>query len=198
MIRNLVALCFLTLLLSSCFNSKPRVLVFSKTKGYRHESIDTAKLVLMKMGQDNGFDVDTTEVSEDFNEANLKKYRAVVFLSTTSDVLNHAQQNEFMKFIQAGGGYVGIHAAADTEYEWWWYGKLVGAYFRSHPQQQNAVLRKVNAFAPAKEDNLPQEWKRWDEWYNYNKISSDITVLYNLDETSYEGGENGTVLGNRR
>jgi cytochrome c len=145
----------------------------------------------MKMGMDNGFDVDTTEVSEDFNEANLKKYRAVVFLSTTSDVLNQAQQNEFMKFIQAGGGYMGIHAAADTEYEWWWYGKLVGAYFRSHPHQQNAVLRKVNAFAPAKEDNLPQEWKRWDEWYNYNKISSDITVLYNLDETSYEGGENG-------
>ena len=86
---------------------------------------------------------------------------------------------------------MGIHAAADAEYEWWWYGKLVGAYFRSHPQQQDAVLRKVNAFAPAKEDKLPTEWKRWDEWYNYNKISPDITVLYNLEETSYKGGENG-------
>src|SRR5688572_4681342 len=142
MLRNLVALVGLTLVLSSCFNEKPRVLIFSKTKGYRHESIEAGKLALVKMGAENGFEVDTTEVAEDFHEANLKKYRAVVFLSTTDDVLNQAQQNEFMRFIQSGGGYVGIHAAADSEYEWWWYGKLVGAYFKSHPEQQNAILRK--------------------------------------------------------
>jgi cytochrome c len=190
MFKNLIAVIVCSLLLSSC-TDKPRVLVFSKTKGYRHESIDTAKIALMNMGKQNDFIVDTTEVAEDFNEANLKKYNAVVFLSTTGDVLNQAQQNEFMRFIQAGGGYVGIHAAADTEYEWWWYGKLVGAYFKSHPKQQNAVLKKVNEFKQAKEDKLPKEWKRWDEWYNYKKISPDINVLYNLDEGSYEGGENG-------
>src|SRR6185503_5723389 len=99
MIKNILVLAAISLLFSSCFNGKPRVLVFSKTKGYRHESIDTAKLVLIKMGQDNGFDVDTTEVAEDFNETNLKRYQAVVFLSTTGDVLNQTQQNEFMKFI---------------------------------------------------------------------------------------------------
>jgi cytochrome c len=191
MLKNLFALIFLSLLLTSCFLDKPRVLVFSKTKGFRHESIDSGKIALVKMGKENGFAVDTTENSDAFAEANLKKYKAVVFLNTTGDVLNQAQQNNFMRFIQAGGGYMGIHSAADTEYDWWWYGKLVGAYFRSHPQQQDAVLKKVNAFAPAKEDKLPTEWKRWDEWYNYNKISPDIKVLYNLEETSYKGGENG-------
>jgi cytochrome c len=191
MTKKILPFLALMLVLSSCFNDKPRVLVFSETKGYRHESIDSAKLAFIKMGNENGFDVDTTENSANFNEANLKKYKAVVFLSTTGNVLSHAEQNEFMRFIQSGGGYVGIHAAADTEYELWWYGKLVGAYFKSHPHQQNAVLKKVNDFTPAKEANMPAEWKRWDEWYNYKKIQPDINVLYNLEESSYEGGENG-------
>lgn len=191
MIKKTIPLLSLIVLLTACMNDKPRVLVFSKTKGYRHESIDSAKLALIKLGNENNFAVDTTERAEDFNEANLKKYKAVVFLSTTGDVFNHAQQNEFMRFIQSGGGYVGIHAAADTEYEWWWYGKLVGAYFKSHPQQQNAMLKKVNDFKPDGSAKLQTEWKRWDEWYNYKKIQPDINVLYNLEESSYEGGENG-------
>ena len=178
--------------MSSCFDGKPRVLVFSKTKVFRHESIEDGQAAIMKLGKENGFEVDTTENANNFNEANLKKYKTVVFLSTTGDVLNQTQQNEFMRFIQAGGGYVGIHAAADTEYDWWWYGKLVGAYFQSHPpEQQNAVLKKVSAFTPAKQDNLPVEWKRFDEWYNYKKVSPDINVLYALDESTYSGGENG-------
>ncbi|HRF34482.1 MAG TPA: ThuA domain-containing protein, partial [Cyclobacteriaceae bacterium] len=172
----------------SCTQEPPRVLVFSKTKGFRHESIKAGKEALVKLGSEKGFGVDTTESADVFTEENLKKYRAVIFLSTTGDVLNQAQQNEFMRFIQAGGGYVGIHAAADTEYDWFWYGKLVGAYFKSHPQIQEAKFKKVKAFG---EDHLPDEWIRTDELYNYNKISSEITVLYNLDESSYQGGENG-------
>lgn len=191
MFKNLIALASISILLASCFNDKPRVLVFSKTKGFRHESIEVGQAALIKLGHENGFAVDTTELDEVFTEENLKKYKAVLFLNTTGDVLNHAQQNVFMRFIQSGGGYMGIHSAADTEYEWWWYGKLVGAYFRSHPEQQDAILRKVNAFDKVKEDKLPAEWKRWDEWYNYNNISPDIKVLYNLEESSYKGGENG-------
>jgi cytochrome c len=192
MFKSLLKVIALSIVLTSCVKDKPRLLVFSKTAAFRHESIDVGKVALMKLGSENGFDVDTTEVSENFTEGNLKKYKAVIFLNTTGDVLSHAQQNDFMRFIQAGGGYMGIHAAADTEYEWWWYGKLVGAYFKSHPQQQDAILKKVNAFAPAKNDTLPAEWKRWDEWYNYKKISPGINVLYNLEETSYKGGENGS------
>ncbi len=187
--RNLLALVALGVCLQSCFNDKPRVLVFSKTKGYRHESIPAGRVALQKLGAENGFEVDTTENAAYFHEDSLKRYRAVVFLSTTGDVLDFQQQNAFKRFIQAGGGYVGIHAAADTEYDWWWYGKLVGAYFLSHPQQQKAKL-----FAQPSEvfkQNLPEPWERFDEWYNYKKISPDINVLVKLDEASYEGGENG-------
>ncbi|MDZ7650001.1 MAG: ThuA domain-containing protein [Cytophagales bacterium] len=94
-----------------------------------------------------------------------------------------------MRFIQAGGGYLGIHAAADTEYDWWWYGKLVGAYFLSHPEQQEAKFVKAAPFGDGL--NLPDEWMRKDELYNYKKINPEINVLYKLDETSYKGGENG-------
>lgn len=165
-----------------------RVLVFSKTSGYRHEAIGTGKLALIELGKKNGFVADTTEDASLFNEENLRKYKAVIFLNTTQDVLDVLQQDDFKRFIQAGGGYVGVHAAADTEYEWPWYGKLVGAYFKSHPKQQEARLTKVKPFGP---NTLPDTWTRWDEWYNYKHISDDIQVIYNLEESSYEGGENG-------
>lgn len=186
--KKILILLLSCFVLYSCTQEPPRVLVFSKTTGFRHQSIGAGKAALMKLGAEKGFGVDTTESADVFTEENLKKYRAVIFLSTTGDVLDQAQQNQFMKFIQAGGGYVGIHAAADTEYDWWWYGKLVGAYFKSHPQIQEAKFKKIKSFG---EDNLPDEWIRTDELYNYKKISDEITVLYNLDETSYQGGENG-------
>jgi cytochrome c len=110
-------------------SSKHRILVFTKTTGFRHESIPAGIKAIMKLGEENGFQVDTTENAARFTEENLKKYNAVVFLSTTQDVLNHVQQADFERYIQAGGGFVGIHAAADTEYNWPWYNKLVGAYF---------------------------------------------------------------------
>lgn len=187
--KRIIPVLALLVLFFSCKQEQPRVLVFSQTKGYRHESIKAGKAALQKLSAEKGFAVDTTEVSADFNEENLKKYRAVVFLSTTGDVLDQVQQNAFIRFIQGGGGYVGIHAAADTEYDWWWYGKLVGAYFKSHPQIQEAKFKKVKPFGTG--TNLPDEWVRTDELYNYKKISDEINVLYTLDETSYQGGENG-------
>jgi cytochrome c len=187
--RKLLPVFAAFIFLISCTQDKPRILVFTETKGYHHQSIKAGTEALLKMGVEKGFDVDTSSVSNVFTEDNLKKYNAVVFLSTTGDALNQAEQNEFMRFIQAGGGYLGIHAAADTEYDWWWYGKLVGAYFLSHPEQQEAKFIKVAPFGNGME--LPAEWVRWDELYNYKKISPDINVLYKLDETSYKGGANG-------
>ena len=187
--KRIIPALALLVLFFSCKQEAPRVLVFSKTKGYRHESITAGKAALQKLGAEKGFAVDTTEVAEDFTEENLKKYRAVVFLSTTMDVLDELQQNTFKRFIQGGGGFVGIHAAADTEYDWWWYGKLVGAYFKSHPKTQEAKFKKVKPFGNGV--NLPDEWIRTDELYNYKKISDEIIPLFMLDESSYQGGENG-------
>ncbi|MCU0419928.1 MAG: ThuA domain-containing protein [Cyclobacteriaceae bacterium] len=173
----------------SCSDNQPRILVFSKTAGYRHASIQEGKRALMALGQAHGFGVDTTENANAFQEYNLKKYKAVVFLSTTGDVLTHSQQADMERFIQAGGGFVGIHAAADTEYGWPWYGQLVGGYFKSHPHQQQATARRVKAFGQAQ---LPDAWQRFDEWYNYRNLAPDLNILYNLDETTYQGGENGS------
>ena len=154
--KKIITALALLSLFYSCKKETPRVLVFSETKGYRHQSITAGKAALQKLGLEKGFAVDTTELSEDFTEENLKKYNAVVFLSTTGDVLDQMQQNAFMRFIQGGGGYVGIHAAADTEYDWWWYGKLAGAYFKSHPQIQDAKFKKVKPFGNGLV--LPDEW----------------------------------------
>lgn len=169
------------------------VLVFSKTESFRHASIWNGKLALIDMGKQHGFKVDTTEDASSFQEGTLKQYNVVVFLNTTGDVLDEAQQLEFNRFIQAGGGYVGIHAAADTEYDWAWYGKLVGAYFNGHPMDPNVRegrIQRIDA-THISTSHLPDSWTREDEWYNYKEISPEIKVLLNLDESSYEGGTNG-------
>lgn len=166
------------------------VLIFSKTKGFRHASIKAGKTALMKLGQANKFRVDTTEDAALFTAPNLKKYRAVVFLSTTGNVLDSLQQLAFEQYIKQGGGYMGIHAAADTEYDWPWYNQLCGAYFLSHPKQQNADVVVIDKKHPSTQ-HLPDRWKRFDEWYNYKSLVPGPTVLANLDETTYEGGKNG-------
>jgi len=166
-----------------------RVLVFSKTAGYRHASIEPGREALQKMGQQHGFAVDATEDGAAFTEENLRQYAAVVFLNTTQDVLDDAQQRHFEGYIRSGGGYVGIHAAADTEYDWPWYGRLVGGYFAGHPNNPNvreAVVRVVDAGHWATE-TLPDPWRRADEWYDYRDRNPDVHVLLTVDEQSYRG-----------
>jgi type 1 glutamine amidotransferase len=126
------------------YAKKQRVLVFSKTLGFHHNSIKQGIAAIQKLGSENKFDVDTTTNSTYFNPQNLKKYAAVIFLSTTGDVLNDEQQAAFEKYIQAGGGFAGVHSATDCEYNWPWFGNLVGAYFAGHPNQQNATLNVVD------------------------------------------------------
>ena len=167
------------------------VLAFTKTEGYRHKSIEKGVQTLREIGRENGFIVLQTETAEDFNDDDLKNYRLVVFLSTTMDVLNTEQEKAFERFIKNGGAFLGIHAAADTEYDWAWYGKLVGGYFESHPQgTPTASIQVVNKEHPSCA-HLPDTWVRTDEWYNYKNLNPDVTVLMNLDETTYEGGTNG-------
>ena len=168
----------------------PRILVFSKTSGYYHESIPDGIAAIQKLGSENNVVVDTTKNAAYFHPDSLRNYEAVVFLSTTQDVLNDEQQVAFEKFIQAGGGFAGIHAAADTEYEWPWYNKLVGAYFLSHPEQQKATVRVKDKNHPSTR-HLPNDWELFDELYNYKDINPEIKVLATLDESTYKGGKNG-------
>lgn len=171
-----------------------RVLVFSKTKGYRHASIPVGKRTIMQMGKENGFAVDTTENAAMFNEANLKRYGLVLFLSTTGDVLDDAQQAAFERYIQAGGGYVGIHAATDTEYGWPWYNKLAGGQFMSHPGNPNVQTGEVylvNKDHPSM-FGFPERWKIKDEFYDFKNFNREVNVLAKIDESTYKEGKMGT------
>ena len=168
-----------------------KVLVFSKTAGFRHSSIPLGIAAIQQLGAQNGFSVTATEDAAQFTTANLAQYQAVVWLSTTGDVLNAAQQTAFESYIEGGGGYVGVHAASDTEYDWPWYGNLVGAYFASHPANQTADIH-VEDRGNASTAHLPQTWRRLDEWYNYRtNPRSAVKVLATLDESSYSGGSMG-------
>jgi type 1 glutamine amidotransferase len=167
-----------------------KVLVFTKTVGYRHESIEKGVTTLGELGEDNSFSIAHTENSADFNPENLRNYSLVIFLSTTMDVLNSAQEKAFESYIRQGGNFMGIHAATDTEYDWPWYGKLVGGYFKSHPEQQQAVIRVRDRIHPSTK-HLGTSWSHFDEWYNFKNMNNRVNVLLELDESSYTGGENG-------
>ncbi len=169
------------------------VMVFTKTAGYRHQSIEKGVQTLRELGRKNGFVALQTESSEDFTSQNLANYKLVVFLSTTLDVLNDHQQRAFENYIKNGGAFLGIHAASDTEYDWPWYGKLVGGYFDNHPNNPNVRRAKITVVDKShpSTSHLPDVWSRDDEWYNFKDLNPNVTVLMNLDETSYEGGTNG-------
>jgi cytochrome c len=167
-------------------------LVFSKTEAFRHQSIEAGKPALAKMAKEKGFTVSFSEDANQFTEANLKKFSTVIFLNTTGDILNNEQQTSFERYIQAGGGYVGIHAATDTEYEWPWYNQLAGAWFLDHPSTPSNVQKgkysvtKKNEFTAG----MPDSFERSDEFYSFRNISPKINVVLTIDEKSYIGGKN--------
>ncbi len=170
------------------------VLIFSKTNGFRHESIEAGIAALTKTGQGKGWKVVTTENGAFFNDDYLGRFKVVIFLSTTGDILTPEQEKSFEKYIENGGGYVGIHAAADTEYDWTWYDKALGTHFRDHslfPHTPEATL--ITEIRNHLSTNaLPERWKKSDEWYNYkNSVrgKDSVQVLLSLDEQTYDVGE---------
>lgn len=175
-----------------------RILVFSKTAGFHHESIRDGNAAIQKLGSQHNFMVDTTTDAGMFNEDSLKHYSAVVFLSTTGDVLDYLQEAAFERYIQAGGGYMGIHAATDCEYDWGWYGRLAGGYFLDHPgindtfpNVQEGILNVTDTNHIATK-HIVSPWKHTDEFYSFKKLSKETKVIMTVDESSYRGGKNGT------
>ena len=166
------------------------VLVFSKTEGYRHKSIEAGVKAIEALGEENDFTVTHSEDSEIFLSKKLKRYDLIIFLNTTGDIFNAEEEAGFKKYVNKGGSFLGVHAATDTEFEWAWYGRLIGAYFKSHPKQAKAKI-DVKDKNHESTKHLPSPWSHYDEWYNFKSISENIHVLLSLDESSYEGGENG-------
>lgn len=168
-------------------------LVFTRTAGFRHASIPAGIAAVQALGRLHSFGVDATEDPQAFNDENLSQFQVVIFLNTTGNVLSDFQQGALERFIRRGGGFVGVHSASDTEYDWSWYGGLVGAWFDSHPAIQGATVRVANP--PHRSTaGLPPTITREDEWYNFrDNPASRVTVLLTVDETSYTGGTMGAT-----
>jgi uncharacterized protein len=160
-----------------------RLLVYTRTGGYRHESIPAGVQAIKELG-----------VEVDHSEGDLPRlsgYAAVVFLSTSGDILTEAGRDALAGYLAGGGSWLGIHAASTTEYGWPWYGGLVGARFTQHPQVQTATMTVEDREHPATR-HLGSSWTWTDEWYNFAaNPRPGVRVLLSVDESTYQGGTMG-------
>lgn len=168
-----------------------QVLVFTRTAGYRHASIAAGIVAIQVLGAYHDFSVETTEDPNAFSDANLARFAAVVFLNTTGDVLDSTQQAAFEGYMRARHGFVGVHSASDTEYGWPWYHALLGATFKNHPAIQRATVRVVDTTHRSTR-TVPNPWVRTDEWYNFTAHPAEVSVLAQVEESSYTGGTMGS------
>ena len=174
-------------------NENPLVLIFTKTKGYRHRSIEIGVRSIKELGQQGGFTAVHSENSSVFHRAGLRKFQAVIFLNTTGDILNPSEQVAFEQWYRAGGGFFGVHAAADTEYNWSFYGDLLGgAYFKSHPPVQKATILVENRDFPATH-MLPFHWPRVDEWYTFRRSPEKAPGTVVLARLTKNNAKDGTL-----
>ncbi len=168
-----------------------RILLFSRTAGFRHGSIAAGIASVTQLGEKHGFVVDATENPAEFTDENLDRYAVALFLNTTGTVLDADQKAAFERFIAKGRGWVGVHSASDTEYDWPWYAGLVGAYFKGHPAIQQATILVHDRDHPSTK-MLPERWVRTDEWYTFrDSPRGRVHVLMSVDERTYEGGGMG-------
>ncbi|WP_073124288.1 ThuA domain-containing protein [Reichenbachiella agariperforans] len=167
-----------------------KVLIFSKTNGWRHPSIEKGQSALGEWADEQNWNLTLSEDSLDISVDNLKGVDVLLFLNTTGDVLGEQEQEALVWYISQGGGFVGVHSAVDTEMQWPWFRQMIGARFKNHPKVQEA-RSTVSHSHPAVEqwgDSLSFT----DEWYNYKEpVVAHANVILNLDEESYNGGNMG-------
>ncbi len=165
-----------------------RVLVYSRTAGFRHASIEVGIPTIQQLGADNGFSVDASEDPAVFNTDNLAQYATVIFLNTTLDVLDTAEQRDALQqYIETGGGFVGIHSAADTHHGWPFYGELVGAQFLAHPVTNQPGSLMVEDPEHPSTAFLGNSWNLpLEEFYSFkSNPRGAVRVLLRIDESSY-------------
>ncbi|MFJ9629749.1 ThuA domain-containing protein [Streptomyces sp. NPDC101175] len=186
-----------------------KVLLYTRTAGPRHADLGPAlgtgldpaltaanvvQNAIVKLGQDNGFTVDWTEdVTQLATPAQLFKYNAVIFFSTSRDTLDDAAQTSLRQYVRGGGGFVGIHNAFGTEYNWPWYEGLLGGanYYDHGPEQAGTVV--VQDRHDASTEGLPARWNFTDEWYNLVPAPSRVRLLATVDESTLLKGVTGSM-----
>jgi len=162
-----------------------RVLIFSKTQGFRHQAIPEAAAAIKRLSKEHLFDVYVSEDAALFNDENLARYDVIVMNNTTGTIFNDEQRAAFQRFVQSGKGVVGIHSATDTEYEWEWYNQMIGGQFKNHPHNQTLKLDVVNRNHPSTY-HLPEKWVWTDELYAFKNFNESVTVLITADERTYD------------
>ena len=173
--------------------SNPNILIFTKTEGFRHKSIPTGIAFMTELAQRNNWKISFSEDSNDFNDENLKQYNVLVFLNTSGDLFDENQKKALKKYMANGNGFVGVHAASNTEMEWPWFTEMIGATFKDHPKVQNATLHIDKASEHPSINHLNKIEVFRDEWYNFlNPVARHVNVLATLDEDSYQGKKMNT------
>jgi uncharacterized protein len=162
-----------------------KALLVTNTRGWHHESLHAGVLAIQQLGIKNYFDVALFENPAGFTDKYLEQFKVIIFLNTTADIFDSSQQKVMERFIQSGKGFVGVHSASDTEYDWEWYNKLVGRMFHIHPVIQTAKVNIIDSAFPGLEGFAGN--KLWtDEWYEFG--SEKVTGLHYIlaiDESSY-------------
>lgn len=162
------------------------VLLFTKMTGFHHQSVNEGVTAMREMAQRHHFTIDWQEDAKVFNDEKLKNYHAVIFLLTTGDILNDEQQAAMERFIRSGKGFVGIHSASDTEYDWDWYTKMVGRTFHIHPANQSADLLVLDRKFPGL-DRMPDRFLWTDEWYEFGaEHIKGLNYILAVDEQTYD------------
>ncbi|NIJ44267.1 type 1 glutamine amidotransferase [Wenyingzhuangia heitensis] len=182
------------MLVNVVYSQEISILVFSKTAGFRHKSIESGKQAVQKLAVKNNWKVVYSEDSNLFNDQDLSKFDILFFLNTTGDILNESQQNAMKSFFAKGKGFVGTHSATDTEKDWPWYVDMLGATFKSHPKQQKATLHINKEHGHQAVAHLNNKEEFFDEWYNFkDPVAKHVNVLATLDESTYSGKQMGMV-----
>lgn len=189
-IKRIPIFCVLTffLFVNQAFSQKQfNALLFTKTAGWHHESINEGVDAIKALAQKHSFDLQWHEDASRFNDEFLEQFDVIIFLNTTEDILNEEQQQAFQRFIRSGKGFVGIHGASDTEYDWPWYNQLVGKMFHIHPAEQTAMVDVIDSNFPGMEI-FPKRFLWTDEWYEFKpeEYSKDLHILLSLDESTYD------------
>ncbi|MFW8592109.1 ThuA domain-containing protein [Glaciecola sp. 2405UD65-10] len=185
-IKKLIAsFCLVLVCQTPILAAQFKVLLFTKTVGWHHESIHDAVTAMRGLSKKHDFDLQWHEDATRFNDQFLSQFDAIVFINTTGNIFTEEQQSAFQRFIQSGKGFVGVHSASDTEYDWEWYGKLVGHYFQIHPLNQTAMLQKIdNAFPGMQSFRERHLWT--DEFYNFQPANiGSLNYILTIDESTY-------------
>ena len=162
-----------------------KALLVTTTKGWHHESLHAGVLALQDLGKKNFFDVALFENPNGFTDKYVEQFQVIIFLNTTGDIFDTAQQKVMERFIQSGKGYVGIHSASDTEYDWEWYTKLVGRMFHIHPAIQTARMNVIDTKFPGLQGFTGNKLFT-DEWYEFGpEKTSGLNYILAIDESSY-------------